>query len=232
VDEPVHGALSALTRSLRAVAAALVAAVTEVVAPAVARVAAGVATRVATRTQTLSGGGLSEGRPLRGQATRGRAGSLPRAARVVQGLRRIAARRTPRLALALFEPTPAELGPLGESLAAQHLARSGLCVLGRNVLRPESELDLVATRGSVLVAVEVKTSRVFLDQPLGALPHRPAERVDARRRERLARAAAGLARASGRVARVDVVEVWIAGPRRRPSLAWHPGRAAEEVPRA
>jgi putative endonuclease len=161
-----------------------------------------------------------------------RADAVPLASRLVRGLRRAAAWHAPRLALRLFEPTPAELGPLGESLAARHLACAGLRVVARNVRRPESELDLVATRGPELIAVEVKTSRVFLDRPLGALPHRPAGRVDPRRRARLARAAAGLAQASGRVPRVDVVEVWIAGPRRRPSLAWHPGGAAGEEARA
>jgi putative endonuclease len=70
----------------------------------------------------------------------------------------------------------------GERLAAEHLARAGYRIAARNVRADGVELDLVATRGTLVVFVEVKTrsARAF-----GA----PEEAVDARKCARLVRGA-------------------------------------------
>jgi putative endonuclease len=75
------------------------------------------------------------------------------------------------------------LGAEGESLAAGHLRRLGYRIAARNVRAGGVEIDLVATRGPLVVFVEVKTrsTRAF-----GA----PEEAVDARKRARLVRGAA------------------------------------------
>lgn len=75
------------------------------------------------------------------------------------------------------------LGAQGEALAAAHLARQGYRIVGRNVRADGVELDLVATRGSLCVFVEVKTRG---SRRLG----RPEEAVDGRKRARLVRGAA------------------------------------------
>ena len=93
------------------------------------------------------------------------------------------------------------LGIEGEARAAAHLVARGYRIVGRNVRAGGVELDLVATRGRLVVIVEVKTRR---SRAAGA----PEEAVDFRKRERLVRGAnAWLAAYPGRVARVrfDVV---------------------------
>lgn len=50
----------------------------------------------------------------------------------------------------------AELGALGERLAAEHLERQGYRILERNFRCRMGELDLIARRGNDLVFVEVK----------------------------------------------------------------------------
>ena len=93
------------------------------------------------------------------------------------------------------------LGIEGETRAAAHLVARGYRIVGRNVRAGRVELDLVATRGRLVVIVEVKTRR---SRAAGA----PEEAVDFRKRERLVRGAnAWLAAYPGRVARVrfDVV---------------------------
>ena len=93
------------------------------------------------------------------------------------------------------------LGIEGEARAARYLATQGYRIVGRNVRVGRVELDLVATRGRLVVIVEVKTRR---SRAAGL----PEEAVDFRKRERLVRgAAAWLAEHPGRVSRVrfDVV---------------------------
>ena len=51
------------------------------------------------------------------------------------------------------------LGQVGETLAAQHLARRGFRVLERNYRTRWGELDIVAFDGRILVFCEVKTRR-------------------------------------------------------------------------
>lgn len=51
------------------------------------------------------------------------------------------------------------LGRVGERLAAQHLERLGYEIVTRNHRTRYGEIDLIATDGTVLVFVEVKTRR-------------------------------------------------------------------------
>ncbi len=95
------------------------------------------------------------------------------------------------------------LGAFGEARAAEHLEAAGYRILGRNVRAGGVELDLIATRGPLLVFVEVKTRR---HRRHGA----PEEAVDARKQARLVRGArAWIAdhRRRGRV-RFDVIAVF------------------------
>ena len=55
--------------------------------------------------------------------------------------------------------TAHERGALGESIAALFLAARGYRVLARNLRHQRREIDLVAERGELLVAVEVKWRR-------------------------------------------------------------------------
>lgn len=52
-----------------------------------------------------------------------------------------------------------QLGRLGESLAAAHLAAAGHEVLYRNWRCPAGEIDIVTREGDTLVLVEVRTKR-------------------------------------------------------------------------
>jgi putative endonuclease len=74
------------------------------------------------------------------------------------------------------------LGSEGERLAAEHLARAGYRIVARNVRADGVEIDLVATRGLLVVFVEVKTRS---GRGFGA----PEEAVDARKCTRLVRGA-------------------------------------------
>lgn len=104
--------------------------------------------------------------------------------------------------------TRAELGRLGEEMAARHLERCGLSVVARN-WRPRAtglrgELDLVAVDGMVLVVCEVKTRR-------GTRAGHPLEALTGHKIARLRRlAGAFLAEADGLGAqqvRLDAIAV-------------------------
>jgi len=89
----------------------------------------------------------------------------------------------------------------GEQLAAEHLARAGYRIAARNVRADGVEIDLVATRGALVVFVEVKTRR---GRGFGT----PAEAVDARKCARLVRGARAWLSAHGprhARARFDVI---------------------------
>lgn len=73
------------------------------------------------------------------------------------------------------------LGRRGEDLAAAHLVRAGLRVLGRNVRVGRIELDIVACEGDALCVIEVKLRR---SDAFGS----PEEAVDLRKQRRIARA--------------------------------------------
>ena len=53
-------------------------------------------------------------------------------------------------------PDRAELGALGERLAAEHLAQRGYRIVERNFRCRMGEIDLIARRGNDLVFTEVK----------------------------------------------------------------------------
>lgn len=76
-----------------------------------------------------------------------------------------------------------QLGARGEALACEHLERLGYCVIARNVRVGRCELDVVATRGALVVFCEVRTrsSSALLD---------PAETIDRAKVGRVRRAAA------------------------------------------
>jgi putative endonuclease len=79
-------------------------------------------------------------------------------------------------------PTTAEIGAYGERVAAAFLRRNGYRVLYRNYRTIRGEIDLVCRSANVLVFVEVRT-RAHDD--FG----RPAESIDAAKRDALRHAA-------------------------------------------
>ena len=92
----------------------------------------------------------------------------------------------------------AELGGLGERLAARHLQRRGYRIVTRNFHAPGGEIDLIALDRGTLVFVEVKTRT---DDRFGM----PTEAVDEEKRERIKRAAAAFPRSRRVPIRFDVV---------------------------
>jgi putative endonuclease len=74
------------------------------------------------------------------------------------------------------------LGANGEQLAARYLQKLGYRILARGHRQKLGEVDLIAIDGSMLVFVEVKTWR-------RGEAGDPSEAVDARKQERLTRAA-------------------------------------------
>ena len=99
----------------------------------------------------------------------------------------------------------AQLGPIGETIAAVYLSQHGYRVLDRNVRTRRGEIDLVAQRGDELVFVEVKSWRRV---PMEGLEHA----VDRRKQQRIlsvarAYAARNAARCRGLRQRFDVILV-------------------------
>lgn len=65
---------------------------------------------------------------------------------------------------------PKELGALGEVFATEYLIAQGYEILARNWRVKEGELDLIAEKDGVAVAVEVKTRRnTILGSPFEAI---------------------------------------------------------------
>jgi putative endonuclease len=99
------------------------------------------------------------------------------------------------------------LGAAGEQRAAEHLARAGYRIAARNARAEGVEIDVIATRGDLVVFVEVKTR---LADDGSAL-----EAVDARKQARLLRGAAAWLRDQrphARRVRFDVIACeWRAG---------------------
>ena len=114
--------------------------------------------------------------------------------------------------------TPAELGVRGEAIAARYLEAGGLVMLDHNWRCREGEIDLVATDGTTVVIVEVKTRS-------GTGFGRPAEAVTPMKLARLRRLAQ-LWLAANRVGwvevRFDVVAV-LARPGARVEVEHFPG---------
>jgi putative endonuclease len=85
----------------------------------------------------------------------------------------------PRAVVAKVGPASA-VGAYGEQLAARYLVDSGMQILDRNWRCDQGEIDIVATDGTCLVIVEVKTRRTLA---FGA----PVEAVTAVKAARLRR---------------------------------------------
>ncbi|MBM3977736.1 MAG: hypothetical protein FJ299_12195 [Planctomycetes bacterium] len=102
----------------------------------------------------------------------------------------------------------AELGRLGEELAARWLARRGARIAARGARIAGVEIDLVAHTRSGPALVEVKTARLpWLEGSRGLDPRfRPGLRVGWARLRRLRRARA----AAGKDFRIDLLEVALA----------------------
>ena len=109
----------------------------------------------------------------------------------------------------------AALGKRGEDLAHRYLRQVGFTVVARNY-RPgaDSEVDIVARRGDLLVFVEVKT-RTSADAS------HPERAIDAQKQEHIARAARSYVTRAGiewnRV-RFDTIAVVLGDP---PSISHH-----------
>jgi Uncharacterised protein family UPF0102 len=130
-------------------------------------------------------------------------------------VRALVLERAPRLALGWLDLDRAELGQVGEALAARALRRAGWRLAGRRVRTPQAEIDLVVHGPGVLVCVEVKTGR--LPQAPGPAPPRwrPGGRLGGRTLARQGAAGRWLgARAGLAGGRVDLIEVEVWG---RPS---------------
>ena len=98
-----------------------------------------------------------------------------------------------------------KLGPHGEHVAARFLKRHGLRVLGRNLMTPFGEADLLCeSPDRAIVVVEVKSRRAERAGPP------PEASVTQKKRQRLERILEHLVRANGwhdRPRRIDVVAV-------------------------
>jgi Holliday junction resolvase-like predicted endonuclease len=114
------------------------------------------------------------------------------------------------------------LGSLGEALAAHYLKSQGLHLAAQRRHIAGVEVDWIARSGGRWVLVEVKCSAVPREQRLDELRFPPGLRLDEQRWRRLCYAARALAE-RGQSARIDLVEVLLAGPRRMPELRWHRG---------
>jgi putative endonuclease len=134
--------------------------------------------------------------------------------------RRALIRFAPRAALGL-RLSHAELGLVGEQIAAAHLARIGWRILARRLSTRTAEVDLVVRCGAVLVCVEVKTGRVPFRGDRPCLRWRPGMHAHRDQLRRLERTAKELARVEHARPRVDLVEVCIERNGRRVTVLHH-----------
>lgn len=156
---------------------------------------------------------------------RAKQGSRRSRRRAEHALRKFFLRRAPTIFLRLFQPRSAELGELGEGLAARYLRSQGWRLVGRRVRSPYGEIDLVARCDGVCACVEVKTGREVGPLGDGDCPPprwRPGDRLTARTLARQRRAARWLAFASER-ARVDLIEILIRPEAPRVQILHHTG---------
>lgn len=135
--------------------------------------------------------------------------------------------RAPGFALRLFTLSAAELGLVGEELAARAAREQGYRLLGRRLRTPSGEIDILARHEEALVALEVKTTlatRVPAPQPGGfRLASEPLARWRGEQARRLERALAEYARAEGFSQiprRIDAVEVTLEAGQ-APRLCFH-----------
>lgn len=143
----------------------------------------------------------------------------------------------PQFVLRHWALSNSELGRAGENLSARALRRAGWRILGRRMITPHGEVDLVLAGAGELVCVEVKAGRVR-QWPVvnGEVPAdwsplgRPGRRMGWDRLRAQKRASHWLARRleRGRLrgGRVDLVEVLLDSRRPRYTLVHHPQRQA------
>jgi hypothetical protein len=132
--------------------------------------------------------------------------------------------RWPRLFVRLFAPDDAELGRLGEELAARTLVRHGYRIEARGLRTRDGEADLVVRTRGTRAVVEVKTGRATASpRPRAAgagmgldLRWRPGLRCDDRRLARLRRVVRAV-----HADRIDLVEVFLVDPGRRFRVLHH-----------
>jgi putative endonuclease len=80
-----------------------------------------------------------------------------------------------------------DIGRLGERVAGRYLERNGYRLVERNYRTREGEIDLIASRGPLLVFCEVKALRVGAGSTRG--PSQPLEGVGAAKRRQVRRIA-------------------------------------------
>lgn len=74
---------------------------------------------------------------------------------------------------------PADLGPLGESLAARYLEETGYRIIARNYRLGHREIDLIVGREDLVAFVEVKTrSGPGYGHPLQAITLRKRQEIE------------------------------------------------------
>src|SRR5258706_14301307 len=73
----------------------------------------------------------------------------------------------------------AELGKIGEQLAAEHLEKNGYEILARNYkFTSKAELDIVASKDERIIFVEVKTRESdYLNDPVLMVPMKKQKQV-------------------------------------------------------
>lgn len=121
--------------------------------------------------------------------------------------------------VAWLRPRTRSLGERGERAAARYLRQHGYRILGRRLRFADGEIDLLATDGTRVIFVEVKTRR-------SAVEMHPAEAVDLEKQRRLSRAARSCwrqHRLGNTPARFDVVAVYWPDGRRHPRIEHYPG---------
>jgi len=113
-----------------------------------------------------------------------------------------------------WRPLPKSLGERGEQQACRFLRRHGHRVVANRSRSRYGEIDIIAVEDQTIVFVEVKTRRAEKND-------RPAEAIDARRRQRLVRAALAFLKSRGLLeyaSRFDVIEVLWPQGQRRPTI--------------
>lgn len=103
-------------------------------------------------------------------------------------------------------------GTAGEESAAQYLSTHGFTVLGRNVYVGHLEIDILAKDDTHLIFAEVKTRRQY--PGIGTRFGRPADAVNARKRQNLITAVQAFLRAhpgeyDGLIPNIDIIEVYL-----------------------
>lgn len=106
-----------------------------------------------------------------------------------------------------------EIGALGESIAAQFLARKGFSILGKNYRKPWGEIDIVALKKGIVRFVEVKAvSRENIgDVTREKDEYRPEEQVHPKKLKKICRTAETymIEKKDDREFQVDVVAVFL-----------------------